>query len=234
MEAAQQVVHKAKLAASSILEAAVEDLELRDGEVRVRGSDIRMPLANVAKALTGVPGFAMPGNMKPGLSAAVDFMAPSITHSNGCHVAEAEVDPETGLVNLTNYVVVHDCGRIINPQGVEGQVLGGVVHGIGATLFEWVRYDEHGQPLAATYADYLLPVADVVPRIRIEHMESPTPFNPLGVKGAGEAGTIGAPGAIIAAVEDALSGYDIFIRQLPLTPYRLVELIEQARAGGAA
>jgi len=228
-EAAQTVVQKAKLAAASMLEASIEDLELKDGEVRVRGSDMKLPLAHVAKALTGVPGFAMPGNMRPGLSASIDFMAPTLTHSNGCHVAEVEVDPETGLVVLTNYVVVHDCGRIINPQGVDGQVLGGVVHGIGATLFEWMRYDEQGQPLAVTYADYLLPVADVVPRIRIEHMESPSPLNPLGVKGAGEAGTIGAPGAIIAAVEDALSDLDIFIRDLPLTPYRLLELIDAAR-----
>lgn len=228
-QAAQEVVQKAKMAAASLLEAAEADLEMKDGEVRVRGSDLRLTLGHIAKALAGVPGFAMPGNMKPGLSASIDFMAPTLTHSNGCHVAEVEVDPETGLVRLTNYVVVHDCGRIINPQGVDGQVLGGVAHGIGATLYEWMRYDEAGQPLAATYADYLLPVADVVPRIRIEHMESPTPMNPLGVKGAGEAGTIGAPGAIIAAVEDALCDFDIFIRDLPLTPYRLVALIDEAR-----
>jgi len=233
LESARQVVNKAKLAAASMLEVAPEDIDLQDGELGVKGSDLKMPLARIAKALAGVPGFAMPGNMKPGLSINTDYLAQTLTHSNGSHVAEVEVDPDTGLVEVKRYTVVHDCGRIINPQGVDGQVLGGVVHGIGATLYEWMRYDSQGQPLAVTYADYLLPVADVVPRIRIEHMESPSPLNPLGAKGAGEAGTIGAPGAIIAAVEDALAGYDIFIRDLPLTPYRLVELIAQAGSAKA-
>jgi aerobic carbon-monoxide dehydrogenase large subunit len=232
-EAAQKVVAKAKEAAAHILKVSVEDIEIRDGEALVRGSHQKLPLASLAKALIGVPGFAMPGGMKPGLAAHINFMAPTLTHSNGSHVAEVEVDPETGSVKLVHYVVVHDCGRIINPQGVDGQVLGGVAHGIGCTLFEWMRYDEQGQPQAVTYADYLLPVADVVPRITIEHMESPSPFNPLGSKGAGEAGTIGAPNAIVAAVGDALSDYRVFVTQLPLTPYRLLELIDRAAGNGA-
>ena len=107
-------------------------------------------------------------------------------------------------MRLTRYVVVHDCGRMINPMMVEGQVHGGVVHGIGMTPFEWMRYDEDGQPLTVTFADYLLPTSDVVPHIEIHHMESPTPLNPLGVKGAAESGTIGAPPAIVSAIEDAL------------------------------
>ena len=137
----------------------------------------------------------------------------------------------TGAVRLLRYVVVHDCGRMINPMMVEGQVIGGVVHGIGATLFEWMRYDEDGQPLSVTYADYLLPTSDVVPRIEIHHMESPTPLNPLGVKGAAESGTIGAPSVIASAIEDALRPFDVRISDLPITPPRLCALI---RAGSPA
>ena len=143
-------------------------------------------------------------------------------------MVEAEVDPETGGVRLTRYVVVHDCGRMINPMMVEGQVHGAVVHGIGSTLLEWMRNDETGQPLTVSLADYLLPTVDVVPPIEIHHMESPSPLNPLGVKGAAESGTIGAPAAIVSAIEDALRPLEVRIRELPVTPARLLALIEQA------
>jgi carbon-monoxide dehydrogenase large subunit len=147
-------------------------------------------------------------------------------------VAEVEVDPRTGDVKIARYTVVHDCGRVLNPMIVDGQVLGGVVHGIGAALFEWMRYDDSGQPLTANYADYLLPTVDVVPRITIKHMESPSPLNPLGVKGAGEGGTIGAPAAIASAVEDALRQFDVRVRELPITPANLHAQIELARTRG--
>jgi carbon-monoxide dehydrogenase large subunit len=132
-------------------------------------------------------------------------------------------------VRLTRYVVVHDCGRMISPMMVEGQIHGGVVHGISATLFEWMRYDDAGQPLTVTYGDYLLPTADVVPRIEIHHMESPTPLNPLGVKGAAESGTIGAPSVIVSAIEDALRPLDLRIAELPILPARLRALIREAQ-----
>jgi carbon-monoxide dehydrogenase large subunit len=134
-------------------------------------------------------------------------------------------------VRLTRYVVVHDCGHMINPMMVEGQVHGAVVHGIGSTLLEWMRYDDAGQPLTVTFADYLLPTADVVPPIEIHHMRSPTPLNPLGVKGAAESGTIGAPAAIVAAIEDALRPLNVRIRELPVTPARLRALIQEATRG---
>jgi carbon-monoxide dehydrogenase large subunit len=118
---------------------------------------------------------------------------------------------------------------MINPMMVEGQVRGGVVHGIGATLFEWMRFDDAGQPLTGTLADYMLPTADVVPRIEIHHMESPSPLNPLGVKGAAESGTIGAPSVIVSAIEDALRPLDVRITDLPVTPARLRALIRQAQ-----
>ena len=227
--AALAVADKAKRAAATMLEVAPGDLELADGWVRVTGvPELKCSLGEIAMALGGVPGFALPGGLPPGLAAAVDYEPAGLTYSNGTHVVEAEVDIETGGVRLTRYVVVHDCGRMINPMMVDGQVLGGVVHGIGATLFEWMRYDEAGQPLTVTYADYLLPTADVVPRIEIHHMESPTPLNPLGVKGAAESGTIGAPSAIAAAVEDALRPLGVRISELPLTPARLVAMIRAA------
>ena len=135
---------------------------------------------------------------------------------------------ETGAVRLMRYIVVHDCGRIINPMIVEGQVHGAVAHGIGATLYEWMRYDAAGQPQTVTYARLSAADPDTVPPIEIHHMESPTPLNPLGVKGAAESGTIGAPAAIVSAIEDALRPFGVRIRDLPLTPERLLALIRAA------
>lgn len=229
--AASLVADKARQTAAHLLEAAPEDLELRNATVCVKGAaHRRVTLANIAHALSGVPGFALPGGIAPGLAASVDFQIEAQTFCNGTHVCEAAVDPETGAVRLTRYVVVHDCGRIINPQLVEGQVLGAVAHGIGATLYEGMRFDAAGQPLTTTYADYLLPTADIVPPIEIHHMESPSPLNPLGVKGAAESGTIAAPSAIVAAIEHAVSPIaTIEIRDLPLTPSGLLALIAAAR-----
>ncbi len=227
--AALMVADKARKAASTMLEVAADDLELLEGEIRVKGvPQLKRTLGEVAHALSGVPGFALPGDIAPGLAAATDFQPAALTYTNGTHVVEAEVDGETGGVRLTRYVVVHDCGRMINPMMVEGQVHGAVAHGIGATLFEWMRYDVGGQPLTVTFADYLLPTVDVVPPIEIHHMESPTPLNPLGVKGAAESGTIGAPAAIVSAIEDALRPLDVRIRELPVTPARLRALIAEA------
>jgi carbon-monoxide dehydrogenase large subunit len=227
--AALIIADKIRQAGASLMEVSPDDLELVDGAVRVKGvPGMQRSFAQVAKALAGVPGFALPGGLPPGLAAAVDFEPPALTYTNGCHVVEAEVDPDTGLVHLLRYVVVHDCGRVINPMMLDGQVLGGVVNGIGATLYEWMRYAEDGQPLTVTYADYLLPSVDTVPPIEIHHMESPTPLNPLGVKGAAESGTIGAPAAIVSAIEDALRPLGVVIRDLPVTPARLSALIAAA------
>ncbi len=203
--AAGQVREKILKVASAWLEVSTEDLELADGRVRVKGvPQMGRSLGEIAAALAGTPGYALPAGMAPGLAAGNDFQPPGLTYCNGTHVVEAEVDPATGVVRLTRYVVVHDSGRLINPMMVEGQIIGGVVHGIGAALYEWMIYDADGQPQTGTYADYLLSTADVVPRIEVHHMESPTPLNPLGIKGAGESGTIAAPAAVASAVEDAL------------------------------
>jgi len=229
-QAAIAVAEKAKRTAAEMLEVSPDDLELADGFVRVKGvPEMRRSLAQIATALGGAPGFALPAGITPGLAAAVDFQPGALSYSNGTHLAEVEVDIDTGIVRITRYVVVHDCGRMINPDLVEGQVRGGVVHGIGATLFEWMRYDEQAQPLTGTYADYLLPTADVLPNIEIHHMESPTPLNPLGVKGAAESGSIGAPAALVSAIEDALRPLGVRIQCLPLTPARLQSLIAAAQ-----
>jgi len=227
--AAYLVAEKAKQAAAAMLNVAADNLELHEGRVRASGMQgVERSLADIASALSGVPGLPLPGNLPPGLAASVDFQPSAMVYNNGTHVCEVEVDVSTGRVALSRYVVVHDCGRMINPLLVEGQVLGAVAHGIGATLFEWMQYDANGQPLTATYADYLLPTSDVVPRIEIHHMESPTPVNPLGVKGAAESGTIGAPAAIVSAIEDALKPLGVRIADLPVTPPRLLALIEDA------
>jgi carbon-monoxide dehydrogenase large subunit len=228
--AARAVAEKAKELVSALLEVAAADLELADGMVRVKGvPDLGRNLREVAHALSGVPGYALPGNVTPGLAAAIDYQPAAMTYCNGTHVVEAEVDRETGAVRLRRYVVVHDCGRMINPLMVEGQVHGGVVHGIGATLFERMLFDAAGQPLTASYGDYLLPTSDVVPPIEIHHMESPSPLNPLGVKGAAESGTVGACNAIVSAIEDALRPLQVRIADLPVTPARLLALIRDAR-----
>jgi carbon-monoxide dehydrogenase large subunit len=163
--------------------------------------------------------------MSPGLAATCYFEPQAMSYTNGTHVCEVEVDIATGHVRLERYVVVHDCGRMLNPLLIEGQVQGAIAHGIGATLYEWMRYDESGQPLTTTYGDYLLPTSDSVPNIEIHHMESPSPFNPLGVKGAAESGTIGAPAAIVSAIEDALKPFRVRITDVPVTPPRLLALI---------
>jgi carbon-monoxide dehydrogenase large subunit len=226
--AARAVADKARQAAAAMLEVAPDDLEFEGGAVRVKGADLKRTLGQIAHALSGVAGFSLPAGMTPGLAAAVDFEPPAITYTNGSHVAEVEVDIETGAVRLTRYIVVHDCGRMINPMMVEGQVHGGVAHGIGMTLYEHMRYDASGQPQTVTFADYLLPTSDTLPAIEIHHMESPTPLNPLGVKGAAESGTIGAPAAIVSAIEDALRPLKVRIRELPVTPARLRALIQEA------
>ena len=143
---------------------------------------------------------------------------------------EVEVDVETAMVRITRYVVVHDCGRVINPLIVEGQIRGGVAHGIGNAFYEQLKYDEGGQLLSASFMDYLLPTATEVPPVEIAHAETPSPLNPLGVKGVGEAGCIPTGAAFAQAVEDALEDPELEILEIPLSPSRLFELMRQEGA----
>ena len=227
--AAQEVRAKTLAAASHMLEAAVGDLEIVAGDVRIKGSDRSLPIGDVAAALAGQPGYAIPGGLPPGLESRINFEVDSISYCNGSHACEVLVDPETGAVEIARYVVVHDCGRMINPTLVEGQIIGGVAHGIGNALMERMVYDPDGQPLTANYGEYLLPTAPEIPRIEIFHMESPTPLNPLGVKGTGESGTVPAAACIVSAIEDALAPLDFRIREAPITPMRIMELLHLGR-----
>jgi aerobic carbon-monoxide dehydrogenase large subunit len=223
--AGREVRHKAILLAASMLKASPEKLELKDGFVyNVAQPEQRKSFREIAIYAAGSPGYSLPGDVTPGLEHTAYFTPERSTYSNGCHVVEAEVDIWTGHVTLRGYWIVDDCGRAINPQVVYGQVLGGTVHGIGNALLERLLYDEHAQPLTTSFADYLLPLATDVPRINVGHMESPSPLNPLGVKG----GTLPATAAIIAAVENALSPFGVRINEAPISPMRIVELIRQA------
>jgi len=233
--AARKVRDKAVKVAAHILEAAEADMELADGRVRVRGvPEMSLSLADLSRAVAGVPGFALPGGMTPGLEATETFQPPTLTYCNGTHVAEVEVDAETGVVTILRYVVVHDSGRLINPMIVDGQIVGGAAHGIGSALYEWMGYDAGAQPVTTTFAEYLLPTAAEIPRFELHHMESPSLTNPLGIKGAGEGGTIPATAVIASAVEDALKPFGVRITDIPILPPKLVEMIAAAgRAGGA-
>ncbi len=229
--AAERVRAKALKAASNMLEAAEQDLVIEDGVVHVAGVPaMKVTLAEIAQRLAGTPGRPMPAGIEPDLAATAYFDARKTPFANGTNAAEVEVDIETGEVKILRYLVVHDCGRLLNPRLVEGQIVGGVVHGIGNALYERMIYDESGQPLTTNYGEYLLPLATEMPQIEVEHIETPSPLNPLGVKGAGEGGTIPAIATIISAIEDALAPFGVRIEEYPLGPERLLDLIDSAKA----
>jgi carbon-monoxide dehydrogenase large subunit len=221
--AARATRQRALAAAAALLEASVDDLVLENARVHVRGVPARgIGLAEIAHQLSGpFPGlkFAVPTGV--GLEATEYFQPPAPAYASSCHVAIVEVDPEVGSVVLKKHIVVHDCGRVVNPLIVDGQVHGGVAHGISDTFFEEMRWDAEGQPLATSYLDYLLPTAPGMPVLATDHVETPTPLNPLGMKGAGEGGTIACGAAISGAIEDALAPLGVLVREFPITPDRL-------------
>ncbi len=229
LEAARKVRAKIVRVAATLLEAAAEDLVLEGGAVHVRGlPDRRVAFREVARA--AVPG---PPGMEPGLYATHFFEAPKMTYPYGTHVAVVEVDPDTGCVRLLKYAIAYDIGRAVNPMIVDGQLVGALAQGIGGALFEELAYDAQGQPLTTTFMDYLIPTAMEMPaatEVRILE-ETPTPLNPLGVKGVGEGGSSGCGGAIANAVADALAPLGVAITALPLSPDRLLALI-RARTDG--
>jgi carbon-monoxide dehydrogenase large subunit len=181
--------------------------------------------------LAGAPGYKIPSGLAPGLESAVNFETSALTYGIGVHAVELEVDPFAGGTRLLNYVVVNDCGCIINPMTAEGQIHGGAVHGIGNAIFEWMGFDANAQPLTTNFADYLLPAAGEIPPIDVRLVEYPSTKNPLGVKGIGESGTVPAAAAVISGIEDALSDYDLRIDEAPISPARLFELIRASAAG---
>ena len=226
--AAAAVAAKARKLAGHMLEAAEEDLEIVDGEVRVVGApQLAVKLGELARVLKGAPGYGFPQGIEPGLEASASFRVDQLAYSNACHVVEVEVDVETGGVAIARYIAIQDAGRRVNPLIVEGQVHGGIAHGVGNAVLEWMGYDAAGQPVTTTFADYLLPTATDLPKFETLYKESPSPHNPLGVKGVGEVGVIPAAAAVISAIEDALSPFDVHIAQMPVMPHELVEMIAQ-------
>ncbi len=234
---AGSAIHKASLKvrdraleiASGLMETAVPDLEIVDGQVRTKGIPGRaMPIAQIAQAAAkmvlkqGAPGDGL-------LAETAYFVPPTVTYSSACHAVVVSIDPDTGVVTLERYVVVHDCGRVVNPLLADAQVVGGIMQGIGGILREELVYDEEGQPLSGSFMDYAMPIASDMPPIELDHIESLSTRNPLGVKGLGEGGAIGPPAAIANAVEDALKPFGIIIRRGPLSSARIHRLLSEAR-----
>lgn len=249
--AAAAVREKAAHLAADLFEANPVDIEFASGQVFVKGSPDRSlslwdvaivanPIryaygSQAAHALTLMAqvtarrgGPPLPMGTDPGLEARKYFSPEGATFASGNHAAIIEVDPATGIVTVLKYVAVHDCGRVINPMIVEGQVHGGVAQGIGGAFYERLVYDADGQPLSSTFMDYLIPTAMEIPAIETHHIETPSPLNPYGIKGAGEAGVIPVPALMAQALDDALSPWGIRITDMPLSPGDIRRLVRQA------
>ncbi|MBA2558544.1 MAG: xanthine dehydrogenase family protein [Propionibacteriales bacterium] len=243
---ARKVREKALRIAADALEAAVDDLEITSGRVHVTGTagphidlgtiavlsnPLRYAFDTAAAKATQFAGLADPSKPpidegdEPGLESSAFYSPPQSTFANGMHAVIVETDPETAEITILRYCVVHDCGTVINPMIVEGQVHGGVAQGVGGALYERMAYDASGQLLNASFMDFLMPYASEVPHIEIDHLQTPSPLNPLGVKGAGEAGVIPGSAVIASAIEDAEG---IVISSMPISPSELFHLRESA------
>lgn len=247
--AARKIREKARQVAADLFEASPDDIELANGKVFVRDAPHRaLTLGQVAissnptrysygenarklmmiKLASPRPGPALPPERGgPGLEATEFYSPPHASFASGVHGAIIEVDPTTGMVSFLKYVAVHDCGRVINPMIVEGQVHGGVAQGLGGAFFERLVYNEEGQLINASFMDYLLPTAAEIPTITVGHVETPSPLNPLGMKGAGEAGAIPGPALFASAIDDALAPFQVRVRDMPLHPCRVYELLRE-------
>ncbi len=229
LRATEKTIERGRRIAAHLLEAAPEDVTLRDGRFVVAGTDRDVPWSRVAR--TAYQPRQLPPGLEPGWSDTAAFTPPAVTFPNGCHVCEVEVDPETGMVRVLRYTVVDDVGRMINPLLVKGQIHGGAVQGLGQGLAEVLTYDEAGQVLSGSFMDYAMPRADEVPLFDVQAHEVPTRVNPLGAKGVGEAGTVGALPALLNAVNDALGPLGVRHLDMPVTPERVWQAI---RAAGRA
>ena len=216
-------------AASHLLEASAADLLAEDGRVSVAGTDRSVTFREIARAVYSEMG-RLPPDARDELAASRTYDPVFGTTTSATHIAAVEIDPETYQIRVERFAVAEDCGKLVNPLIVDGQVHGGVAQGIGAALYEEVVYDEQGQINTASLADYLVPSACEIPSMQVAHLESSSPTTLGGFRGMGEGGTIGAPAAVANAVADALSPLGIEVNELPITPERLFRLIEAARA----
>ncbi len=225
------VIDKGREAAADVLEAAAADIEFRDGEFRIAGTDRSIQILALARTLREKGGDAA---VKAALDAFANWDIKAHTFPNGCHVAEIELDPDTGVVEVVGYSVVDDMGRVLNPLIAGGQVHGGVAQGIGQALMEHTAYDENGQLLAGSFMDYGMPRASDLPDIAVTFHPVPCTTNPLGVKGAGEAGAIGAPPSVMNALQDALDEFGVDHIDMPATPIAVWNAIQSARPAKAS
>jgi carbon-monoxide dehydrogenase large subunit len=234
LAASEAIIEKGKPLAAALMEADTADIEFKDGSFRVVGTDKAITLTDVAKA-TYAPMGPLTDKFGVGLEASGSYSANPPSHPNGSHVCELEVDPDTGAVTVDRYYVVDDLGRVLNPLIVRGQIHGGVIQGIGQALLEHQVYDrESGQLLSGSFMDYGMPRADTMPDVHSELEEVPCKTNPLGVKGIGESGTIGAPPTVINAIIDALKPLGVDRIDMPATPARVWQTIERAKSAAAA
>ena len=225
---ADKVIAKGKKLAAHMLDASETDMEFKDGRFAIAGTDRGIGIHDVAKAAFDLG--KLPKGMEPGLYETATYRASSGNFPNGSHVCEVEIDPDTGVTKVVGYWVVDDCGTVINPMLVKGQIMGGIAQGMGQVLMEDKAYDpQSGQVLSGSFMDYAMPRAEDFCPVTIEDNPVPTPTNPLGVKGAGEAGTVGSLSAGVNAIVDALSVYGIRHVDTPCTPYRVWQAIQNAR-----
>jgi carbon-monoxide dehydrogenase large subunit len=225
-----KVRDKARLVAAHLLECAADDLEWDSGQWQVKGSPERAKSIQEL-AFAAWAGDSMPEGVEPNLEATTFYDPPNFTFPFGSHIAEVEIDGETGKLTIERYTAVDDCGNVINPMIVEGQVHGGIAQSIAQAMYEETVYDADGQMLTSTLVDYMIPSAAELPRIDSARTVTPSPSNPLGVKGIGEAGTIAASACVVNAAVDALSGLGVRHLDMPLQPGRVWEAIQQAKAG---
>jgi len=228
--AASKVREKILKVAGEKLEAAEEDLELIEGRVQVKGvPQTSISLGQLAVGANPMRGGVKPGT-EPGLEATEYFGPERGATASGVHAVILRVDPDTFNLEIEKYVVVHDCGKVINPLILDGQIQGGVAQGIGNAFYEQLHFDENGALLNASLMDYLLPTALDVPNIVSDHVVTPSPLNPLGVKGAGEAGAIPVGALFAQAIDSAFGDIGLEVREIPLSPNRLFELVTEASA----
>ncbi|HSR41483.1 MAG TPA: molybdopterin cofactor-binding domain-containing protein, partial [Longimicrobiales bacterium] len=230
-ESLEKIREKATRLAAHLLEAAPEDVVLEEGSFHVKGAPDRAKAWGDV-ALSAYLAHDMPEGMEPGLEATSFFDPENFTFPFGTHIAVVEVDPETGFVSLERYVAVDDVGEVINPVIVDGQVHGGIAHGVAQALWETAEYDESGQFLSGSLMEYAIPKADQLPAFEVGRTVTPSPVNPLGVKGAGETGTIASTAAVANAVVDALEPFGIRHVDLPMTPARVWSAIQAAGGAG--
>ena len=228
MGAIGKIREKAKIVTAHLLEAAVEDIDYADGKFFVKGTPSKFKTIQDVALMANVA-WNYPKGLEPGLEASAFFDPPNFVYPFGAHLAVVRVDPETGAIRLERYVAVDDCGRVINPMIVEGQIHGGIVQGIGQALWEGAAYDENGQLTTGSMMDYALPRAQDFPTFELAMTETPTNVNPLGVKGIGETGTIASTPAVYNAVMDALAPFGVEKVNMPLTPERVWRAIQDAR-----